>query len=258
MLSAVLVSAVLIGVITALLNASGIDAVMEKTMLPATQMAADAVEWHMDKYWTALQEAAASDIFRESDPTAPELIPVRDDIAQRNGFLYTGKMDADGFSSTGFSYAGEEYFQMCKQSMKPYISDIMNDGQQMIFLLEVPIIEDGQFAGAVYGGISADFLSDIVVNLAMGNDGVAYVLDHNGNVIGHRERAIVEEGSNMINAAKTDASLEDVAALNQRMVQRETSTGAYQLYGDNKFVGFAPIDGNQEWSIAIEIGRAHV
>ena len=216
MLSAVLVSAVLIGVITALLNASGIDAVMEKTMLPATQMAADAVEWHMDKYWTALQEAAASDIFRESEPTAPELIPVRDDIAQRNGFLYTGKMDADGFSSTGFSYAGEEYFQMCKQSMKPYISDIMNDGQQMIFLLEVPIIEDGQFAGAVYGGISADFLSDIVVNLAMGNDGVAYVLDHNGNVIGHRERAIVEEGSNMINAAKTDASLEDVAALNQR------------------------------------------
>ncbi len=255
MLSAVLVSAVLIGVITALLNASGIDAVMEKTMLPATQMAADAVEWHMDKYWTALQEAAASDIFRESDPTAPELIPVRDDIAQRNGFLYTGKMDADGFSSTGFSYAGEEYFQMCKQSMKPYISDIMNDGQQMIFLLEVPIIEDGQFAGAVYGGISADFLSDIVVNLAMGNDGVAYVLDHNGNVIGHRERAIVEEGSNMINAAKTDASLEDVAALNQRMVQRETSTGAYQLYGDNKFVGFAPIDGNQKWSIAIETSQ---
>ncbi len=255
MLSAVLVSAVLIGVITALLNASGIDAVMEKTMLPATQMAADAVEWHMDKFWTALQEAAASDIFRESDPTAPELIPVRDDIAQRNGFLYTGKMDADGFSSTGFSYAGEEYFQMCKQSMKPYISDIMNDGQQMIFLLEVPIIEDGQFAGAVYGGISADFLSDIVVNLAMGNDGVAYVLDHNGNVIGHRERAIVEEGSNMINAAKTDASLEDVAALNQRMVQRENGTGAYQLYGDNKFVGFAPIDGNQEWSIAIEASQ---
>ena len=87
MLSAVLVSAVLIGVITALLNASGIDAVMEKTMLPATQMAADAVEWHMDKYWTALQEAAASDIFRESDPTAPELIPVRDDIARQHPML---------------------------------------------------------------------------------------------------------------------------------------------------------------------------
>ncbi|MCI9237865.1 MAG: methyl-accepting chemotaxis protein [Dorea sp.] len=255
MLSVVLVGAVLIGVITALLNAKGIDAVMTKTLGPAAQMASDAVEWRMDKYWTALQEAAASDIFRQSDPTAPELIPVREDIAQRNDFLYTGKMDADGFSSTGYSYAEEEYFQKCKETMKPYISDIMNDGKQMIFLLEVPIVENGQFAGAVYGGISADFLSDIVVNLAMGNDGVAYVLDNKGNVIGHRERSIVEEGSNMIEAAKGDSSLEDVALVNQRMIEKETGFGTYKLYGDNKFVGFAPIEGNQEWSIAIETSQ---
>ena len=42
MLSVVLVGAVLIGVITALLNSSGIDDVMTKTLGPATQMAADA------------------------------------------------------------------------------------------------------------------------------------------------------------------------------------------------------------------------
>ena len=136
MLSVVLIGSVLIGVITALLNAGGIDDVMTKTLGPAAQMAADAVEWRMDNYWTALQEAAASDIFRTSDPTAPELGPVREDIARRNGFLYTGKMDADGFSSTGHSYADEEYFQQCKATMKPYISDIMNDGNQMIFLME--------------------------------------------------------------------------------------------------------------------------
>ena len=168
MLSAVLAASVLIGVITAFLNASGIDDVMTKTLGPATQMAADAVEWKMDNYWTALREAAASDIFRDSAPTARELEPVREDIARRNGFLYTGKMDANGLSSTGYSYAEEPYFQQCKATMQPYISDIMNDGSQMIFLLEVPIITDGRFDGAVYGGISADFLSDIVVNLAMG------------------------------------------------------------------------------------------
>ncbi len=177
MLSVVLVSSILIGVITALLNASGIDEMMTKTLGPATQMAADAVEWRMNNYWVALQEAASSDIFRESDPTAQELIPIRDDIAERNGFLYTGKMDANGFSSTGYNYSEEYYFQQCKETMQPFISDIMNDGQQMIFLLEVPIIIDGQFSGVVYGGINADFLSEIVINLSMGNDGVAYVLD---------------------------------------------------------------------------------
>ncbi|MCI8669447.1 MAG: methyl-accepting chemotaxis protein [Lachnospiraceae bacterium] len=255
MLAVVLIGSILIGVITAFLNAHGIDDMMTKTVGPATQMAADAVEWRMDHYWTALQEAAASDIFQTSSPTAQELVPIRDDIAQRNGFLYVGKIDATGFSSTGYSYADEDYFQQCKATMKPYISDIMNDGQRMIFLLEVPIIINDRFEGVVYGGISADFLSDIVVNLAMGSDGVAYVLDKRGNVIGHRESSIVEEGSNMIEAAKTDSSLADIAEVNQQMIQRETGFGAYNFYGDNKFVGFAPIDGNQEWSIAIEVSQ---
>jgi methyl-accepting chemotaxis protein len=255
MLSVVLAGSVLIGLITALLNASGIDDVMTKTLGPATQMAADAVEWKMGNYWTALQEAAASDIFRESEPDAPELIPVRDDIATRNGFLYTGKMDENGVSSTGDSYAGEDYFQQCKSSMEPCISSIMNDGQQMIFLLEVPVINDGRFDGVVYGAISADFLSDIVINLSMGSSGVAYVLDNRGNVIGHRDASVVEEGSNMIEAAKTDSSAADVAAVNQRMIEGETGFGEYQFYGDNKLVGFAPIGGNQEWSIAIEASQ---
>ena len=105
MLSVVLIGSVLIGVITALLNASGIDDVMTKTLGPANQMAADALEWKKGNYWTALQEAAASDIFRESEPTDPALVSVREEIAQRNGFLYTGKMDATGFSSTGYNYA---------------------------------------------------------------------------------------------------------------------------------------------------------
>lgn len=255
MLAVVLIGSILIGIITAFLNASGIDDMMAKTVGPATQMAADAVEWRMDHYWTALQEAAASEIFQTSSPTAKELIPVRDDIAQRNGFLYTGKIDTDGLSSTGYNYADEDYFQQCKSTMEPYISDIMNDGEQMIFLLEFPIMVNGQFKGVVYGGISADFLSDIVVNLAMGSNGVAYVLDKRGNVIGHRDPSVVEEGSNMIEAAKENASLADIAAVNQRMVQSETGFGSYNFDGDNKFVGFAPIGGNQEWSIAIEASQ---
>lgn len=255
MLSVVLIGSTLIGVFTALLNARGIDALLKKTLGPATQMAANAVQWRMDNYWTALQEAAASDIFRNSEPTAPELVPVRDDIAARNGFLYTGKIDADGFSSTGQSYAEKDYFQQCKAAMKPYISDIMNDGNQMIFLLEVPILTDGRFDGVVYGGISADFLTDIVVNLAMGDSGVAYVMDHRGNVIGHRESSVVEKGSNMIEAAKEDPSVSDIAAVNQRMIQGETGFGTYKFYDDEKLVGFAPIGGNQNWSIAIEASQ---
>lgn len=255
MLSVVLVGSILIGIVTALLNAQGIDYTMEKTLGPATHIAAHAVEWQMDKYWIALEEAAASDIFRESEPDAEELVSVRNSLAERNGFIYTGKIDARGMSSTGEDYGDQEYFLQCKSTMKPYISDIMNDGSQMIFLMEVPIITDGRFDGIVYGGINADFLSEIVADLAMGESGIAYVMDQRGNVIGHKDRDVVEKGSNMIEAAKSDPSVADVAAVNQRMINGESGFGEYKFYGDNKFVGFAPVEGNQNWSIAIEASQ---
>ena len=49
MLAVVLAGSILIGIVTALLNAQGIDALMEKTLGPATQMAADAVEWQIGR-----------------------------------------------------------------------------------------------------------------------------------------------------------------------------------------------------------------
>ena len=132
--------------------------------------------------------------------------------------------------------------EVCGYKRENYYKHYNQNGQQdalvqcsfqMIFLLEVPIVIDGNFEGVVYGGISADFLTNIVANLAMGNDGVAYILDQRGNVIGHRESSVVIEGSNMIEAAKSDPSVADVAAVNQRMVQGETGFGSYNFYGDN-------------------------
>ena len=91
MLSVVLIGSVLIGVITALLNATGIDDVMTKTLGPATQMAANAVEWRMGNYWTALQEAAASDIFRDSDPMDQALCLSGMKLPSEMGFCTQGK-----------------------------------------------------------------------------------------------------------------------------------------------------------------------
>ncbi|MDE6132685.1 MAG: methyl-accepting chemotaxis protein, partial [Oscillospiraceae bacterium] len=55
MLSVVLIGSVTIGLITALMNASGIDKLMQKTVGPATSMAASAVKWKMDNYWAPLK-----------------------------------------------------------------------------------------------------------------------------------------------------------------------------------------------------------
>ncbi len=255
MLSVVAIGSILIGIITAFMNASGIDTLQEKTIGPATEIAASAVKWKMDNYWSPLKEAAVAEIFSMSDPTSAELAEITSGIAERNGFIYVGKMDVNGKASTGANYGEMDYFTKCRDTMEPYITEIMNDGSQMVFILEVPIITNGQFGGLVYGAINAEFLSDIVANLSMGDNGYAYVLDNRGYVIGHNEFKYVEEGSNIIEDAKSDSSFADVAAVHERMIRGETGFDSYNFYGDNKLVGFAPVGGEQSWSICIEVSQ---
>lgn len=255
MLSVVLIGSISIGLITALMNANGIDKLMEKTIGPASSMAASAVKWKMDNYWAPLKEAAAMGVFREEEPTSPVLAEVTSDMAARNGFIYMGKMDVNGTASTGDNYGNMDYFTVCRDSKQPYITDIMNDGSQMVFILEVPIITDGQFAGIVYGAVNADFLTDIMLNLKMGDNGFAYVLDKHGSIIGHEDSKYVEEGSNMIAAAEQDASLSDIAEVHKHMINGETGFGSYNFFGDNKMIGYAPIGGEQDWSICIEVSQ---
>lgn len=255
MLSVVLIGSITIGLVTALMNAKGIDSLLEKTVGPATSMAASAVKWKMDNYWAPLKEAAAMDVFREEEPTSEVLDAVTSDMAARNGFIYIGKMDVNGTASTGDNYGSMDYFTACRDSKEPYITDIMNDGAQMVFILEVPIITDGQFDGIAYGAVNADFLTDIMADLGMGEDGFAYVLDKHGSVIGHEDSTYVEEGSNMITAAEQDASLSDIADVHKHMINGETGFGAYNFFGDNKMVGYAPIGGEQDWSICIEVSQ---
>lgn len=252
MLSVVLVGSIAIGVISTLMNARGIDSVLESTMGPTTEVASRAVEWKMQSYWLPLQEAAAMDIYRTSAPDAPALIASAAAIAERNNFIYVGKMDANGIASGGQDYSGTSYFQKCRDNLGPVISDLIIEGDRMLFLMVVPVLAaDGSFNGVVYGAIDSQFLSDVAAEIRMGESGVAYVLDSHGNIIGHPDHSYVENASNMIEQAKTDASVADIAAIHERMINWETGFGTYDMDGDTKLVGYTPIEGYGHWSVAI-------
>lgn len=254
-LALIVVNSVLIGVITSLLNVKGIDRMMETTVAPVSKITAKAVKWRLDNYWAPLTEAASLEIFRNSQPTDPELIAFTEEIASRNGFLYVGKMDATGIAFGGADYGNTDYFLKCKETLRPVISDLIYDGNQTIFLLEVPILKNGRFDGIVYGGVSAGFLNDIVSGLSVGEEGQAYILDAKGNVIGHPNSSYVSDGVNFIKRAEKDPGLAQVAAVHRSMIAGETGVASYRFDGDNKCFGYTPVGGEQGWSVGVEISH---
>lgn len=251
-LSLVLSVTLAVTLISSIMNANNINALLEKSIAPTAQIAAQAVKWKMDNYWVPLKEAAENDVFRNEEPTSEVLAEITLNMAERNGYIYIGKMDASGTASTGENYGSESYFTGCRDSMEPYITDMMFDGERNVFILEVPIITEGRFDGIVYGAIAADFLVDIVSDLLVGEKGISYIIDKHANVIGHPDPTFVEQHANIIETAKEDSGVQTVAEINALMVSGETGFDTYNYYGDKKLVAYTPISQDLGWSIAIE------
>lgn len=247
-----------IGGVSCYQNYKGTMHLLEQATAPSAQMAAEAIYSTLDGYMTALVETAASDTFRTEAPTSQNIINESKAIAERNFFESVGKADINGNSSSGNNVADREYFQQCKATKQSVISDIIvskADGS-LVFVFAVPILKNNNFDGIVYGTIDAAFLTDITNKLKLGTSGVAYVLDKHGDTIAHPNKEEVLNQSNTIETAKTDQSMQSIAAAQNEMIQGKTGFAAYTYQGTQKILSYAPIEGSDGWSVGIAADRA--
>ncbi|HHW61283.1 MAG TPA: diguanylate cyclase, partial [Syntrophomonadaceae bacterium] len=73
---------------------------------------------------------------------------------------------------------------------------------------------------------------------------------HQGDTIAHPEFKRVEEAQNHILEARTDEGFEELASLEQRMIQHIAGVGSYDFEQVRKIMGFAPVP-RTDWSIAV-------
>lgn len=255
MMAVVLVGSVLIGTTTAISNYKGTNAVLRSTVGPMAGIASQTVVEKLDGYWATLTEAASLDVYHTSGPSDAALIGRSAGIASRNGFIEMGKLDAQGIGPDSRNESGQAYFKACKQRLAPVISDMIYENNRQSFIMASPILTDGKFVGLVYGKVDASFLTEIVQHLNIGESGQAYILDAYGNMIAHPDPTYVSNRVNIINQAKSDKSMAPIAAIQERMLKGETGFATYQYGGDGKIFGYAPIAGEQGWSIGISASQ---
>ncbi|WP_195463188.1 methyl-accepting chemotaxis protein [Anaerotruncus colihominis] len=256
MLAVALVGSILIGGIAAVTEVQSTYEVLETTIVPIAQVASRTIEEKLDNYWSTLTEAAALDVYHTSGPSDAALIERSAGIASRNGFIEIGKLDERGVGAGSRDESGQAYFEACKQTLAPAISDIIYEGDRQAFIMASPILTDGKFDGLVYGKVDAAFLTEVVRSMNIGESGYAYILDAHGNVIAYPDASYVSNGVNMIEQAKNDRSLTKLASLHERMLQGESGFDTYRYNGDGKLFGYVPISGEQGWSIGVSVSEA--
>ncbi len=121
-------------------------------------------------------------------------------------------------------------------------------------VIAAPLWKDGKQNSEIVGvvGVSMDamFLTDIVSTIKVSKNGGAYLINGEGTTIAHEDFDIVKNEENDIEAAKTDSSLESIAALEKKMTQGQSGFGKYSYAGQSKYLAYAPT-GINGWSLAI-------
>ncbi|MGI6656503.1 MAG: methyl-accepting chemotaxis protein [Desulfobulbus sp.] len=109
---------------------------------------------------------------------------------------------------------------------------------------------DGRILGVLLARVDATRLSAITDTIKYGQNGYSYMVDDKGVLIAHANRQFVLDQKNFLEEGKTNPDFKNVSATLQRMIRGESGFDQYPFMGQDRFFGFAPVEGTG-WSIAV-------
>lgn len=155
-----------------------------------------------------------------------------------------------------FDATEEPYFAELQQGQTslaaPFVS-IHNQEMMVAYAIPLPSSTALGLVGFVPGSAPSALLADI----GYGETGYAFMIDATGTNIAHPNYDNVLQRDNIIESAKTDPSLAKLAAVQQQMVQGNTSAGRYEYGGIDRMLGYAPVEGTS-WSIGVAAETSEV
>ncbi|WXR61658.1 methyl-accepting chemotaxis protein [Peptostreptococcaceae bacterium AGR-M142] len=203
-----------------------------------------------------LETLGRSPIIAEDKYSLEEKLEYLKNEAVANGHLRMNYIDKDGngYVTTGSTFDGSsrDYFKLAMQG-KSYISEpiVSKVDGSIVMVVAAPIINsNNQIIGAVTATRDGNNLGNIIKDLRYGETGYAYLIDEEGVIIGHKDPSLVKDQYNLLEKAKSEDFLSDLAELTKKMINKESGYGDYMWTDGAKKMGYAPIEGTS-WSIAI-------
>jgi len=157
----------------------------------------------------------------------------------------------------GTDYSDRDYFQRSMQGEEVVSDPIFakTDGKLSV-IISAPVYAAGKpsnpVAGVVFLVPQTDFMDEIMQDIKISNNASAYMLSSEGITVAHSTEGIAETQLNTIEQSKTDSSLKSLAKIQEKMIAGEMGYDTYFQNGTTKLIAYAPVEGTNGWSIAIE------
>ncbi|MEA4969420.1 MAG: methyl-accepting chemotaxis protein [Candidatus Pelethousia sp.] len=256
-------SVVVTGAISAYLGYRGTQNTLEQSMTQMAKVAAERLEWQLYAYKGLVADMGLIKQLSDNETTTTMASKLRllQTRVEDGGFVDGHLVTVLGRSLTDETDFSENACFKAALKGETTTSDlIINEDGSTRIVFGAPLWQHGQrglkVAGVIITSMDGEILSRLVEGLQVSENGSAYIINQEGNVIAHKNRALVTGRSNTIQDAKTDPSQADLAALEQRMIEGLCGFGSYVYGGENKMLSYAPISETSGWSLAVTAPKA--
>lgn len=240
--------------VTNVMNYNSAISMVETSMTEMAKEAAVSTSWELKSYMNlAISCGYISDLSSTKVKREDKDVLVKE-MANKFGFEDGGFLGVDGQTLDKTDYSKTEFFQATKNGETSVSEPIMDNGKSKIMICS-PVRKGGDplanVIGAVYFIADGELLNNLMRGIKVSENNGAYIIDKNGNTIAGIDSQLVLDGENIEKFAETDADYKSLAKSHEKMRAGEIGFSKYTLRGENKFIGYAPIEGTNGWSLAI-------
>ncbi|WP_033164274.1 methyl-accepting chemotaxis protein [Clostridium sp. KNHs205] len=184
------------------------------------------------------------------------------DYLEKTDFIGLGIVDMKGqvkySDDTEADLSDRGYIQEALTG-KTVISDVLISKvtNEPVLMIAAPIFSDGTLTGLVLARSDANKMSKLIQDMGYGEGGYGYIINSQGTVVAHRDKSLVVNMYNPIEAEKEDKSAASVAGLFKTILQQKQGTYEYTFDGKKLYSAYAPIP-DSNWYYIVTADESEV
>ena len=244
------------GASSIMLNYNNTMSTVEQMMSQTAVLAAGQAQQELEAYKNVVMEVGCIPQLSNPKVSVEKKQAIIDERVSMHDFQRGNIVGADGISIfDGNDYSDREYVQQAMQGnvfvSEPLISKITGE---LSIMVAAPLYSKGihgkSIVGVVYFVPHETFLNDIVSAIQIGENSRAYMINKSGDTIADITLDTITV-QNIEAEAKSDSSLQELAAIHTKMCQGKNGFGSYTNGEDKMFAAYAPVLDTDGWSIAV-------
>lgn len=177
----------------------------KNSMTELTVEASNTVSSELSSYLNTLSVLSDTSLFNEiSIIQQDSILPILSKFKERYDYIHMALVNPSGEllyeDGTNGNLAGKDYFDKVMNGEKVVTDPIISDNNELMIIYGVPIIQNDDIIGGLFGYRSAYEIGEITKELTFGNSGTAFILNGVGNTISHSDKEKLDE---ILEAIKT-------------------------------------------------------